>query len=210
MRIECQLEKIKSALTMTDRITGKNLTLPVLGSILWVATNKKLVLRSTNLNLGIEVEVPAKVEKDGVVAIKGEVLISLFSQLSGNENIVFELINNNLSVKTKNSTIVLKGVPYEDFPTIPIVEGESISIPTKKLVEGLKSVYYSASTSDIKPEIGSIYIYPEEDMLVFVSTDSFRLAEKRIKIKQKLNFQGILIPYKNALEIRERLFKLTP
>jgi DNA polymerase III subunit beta len=201
MRIECQVEKIKNALMMADRITGKNLTLPVLGSILWVATNKKLVLRSTNLNLGIEIEVPAKIEKDGVVAIRSDILISLFSQLSGSDNVTFELVNGNLSVKTKQSTIIIKGVPYEDFPTIPIVDGEKITLSTKKLIEGLKSVYYSAPVSEIKPEIGSIYIYPEEDMLVFVSTDSFRLAEKKVKVKQKLNFQGILIPYKNAVEI---------
>ncbi len=50
MKIECQIEKIKNALIAVDRITGKNLTLPVLGSILWVATNKKLILRSTNLS----------------------------------------------------------------------------------------------------------------------------------------------------------------
>ncbi|MEI6659820.1 MAG: DNA polymerase III subunit beta [bacterium] len=201
MRIECQVEKIKNALMMADRITGKNLTLPVLGSILWVATNKKLILRSTNLNLGIEVEVPAKIDKEGVIAVRSDVLIALFSQLSGSDNVVFEMINNNLSVKTKHSTMIIKGVPYEDFPTIPIVEGDKITIQSKKFIEGMKSVYYSSSISEIKPEIGSVYIYPEEDMLVFVSTDSFRLAEKKVKIKQKLDFQGILIPYKNAVEI---------
>ena len=55
--------------------------------------------------------------------------------------------------------------------------------------------------SEIKPEIGSVYIYPEEDILFFVSTDSFRLAEKKIKLKQRLSFDGILIPYKNIVEI---------
>ena len=38
-------------------------------------------------------------------------------------------------------------------------------------------------------------------MLVFVATDSFRLAEKKVKIKQKLSFGGILIPFKNTVEI---------
>jgi DNA polymerase III sliding clamp (beta) subunit (PCNA family) len=37
MKIECQVEKIKNALSTVERITGKNLTLPVLGSVLWVA-----------------------------------------------------------------------------------------------------------------------------------------------------------------------------
>mgnify|MGYP001176950082 CR=1 FL=1 len=201
MKIECSIDKIKNALIAVERVTGKNLTLPVLGSVLWVASGKTLKLRATNLNIGIEIEVPAKIEKEGTVAVRGDILSSLFSILQGDLNVVFELINGNLLVKTKTSTILLKSIPHEDFPTIPTVEGESIVLPSKKFIEGIKSVYYSASISEIKPEIGSVYIYPEDDMLVFVSTDSFRLAEKKIKIKQKLNFDGILIPFKNTVEI---------
>ncbi|MFA6354943.1 MAG: DNA polymerase III subunit beta [Candidatus Paceibacterota bacterium] len=201
MKLECSIEKIKNALLIVDRITGKNLTLPVLSSVLWVATGKTLKLRATNLNIGIEIEIPAKIEKEGVIAIKSDILSSLFSILGGESNVFFESFNDNLSVKTKTNTIILKSVPSEDFPTIPIIKGEELSISTKKFLDGIKSVYYSASVSEIKPEIGSVYIYPEEDMLVFVATDSFRLAEKRVKIKQKLSFGGILIPFKNTLEI---------
>ena len=201
MKLECSIEKIRNALITVDRITGKNLTLPVLSSILWVATNKTLKLRATNLNLGIEIDIPARVEKEGTVAVRGDILSSLFSVINNDQLVKFELIDGNLSVKTNTNTILLKSIPSEDFPTIPTVEGESFNISTKKLIEGIKSVYYSASNSEIKPEIGSVYIYPEDDMLVFVSTDSFRLAEKKIKIKQKLSFDGILIPFKNATEI---------
>ena len=201
MKLECSIEKIKNALMLVDRITGKNLTLPVLGSVLWVATGKTLKLRATNLNIGIEMEVPAKIEKEGVVAIRSDILSSLFSVLSGDSLVSFELINDNLSVKTKSNTIILKSIPSDDFPTIPIVEGEELIIPARKFLEGIKSVYYSASISEIKPEIGSIYIYPEDDLLIFVATDSFRLAEKKVKIKQKLTFGGILIPFKNTAEI---------
>ena len=201
MKIECSVEKIKNALTTVDRITGKNLTLPVLGSVLWVASNKSLKLRATNLSIGIEIEIPAKIEKEGTIAIRGDILSSLFSVLQNDSIVYFEAINGNLSVKTKSNTIILKGIPYEDFPTIPIVSGESFSISSDKFIEGIKSVYYGASISEIKPEIGSVYIYPEDDMLIFVSTDSFRLAEKKVKIKQKLSFGGILIPFKNVVEI---------
>lgn len=201
MKIECPIDKIKKALISVERITGKNLTLPVLSSVLWVATGKTLKIRATNLNIGIEIEIPAKIEKEGVVAVRGDILSSLFSILQGDLFVQFELINGNLSVKTKTSSILLKSISHEDFPTIPSVEGESFIISSNKFIDGIKAVYYSSSVSEIKPEIGSIFVYPEDDMLVFVATDSFRLAEKRIKIKQKLSFSGILIPFKNATEI---------
>ena len=55
--------------------------------------------------------------------------------------------------------------------------------------------------SDIKPEISSVFIYTHDDNLVFVSTDSFRLAEKKTKTKGLEEITGIILPFKNVLEI---------
>lgn len=201
MKLECELEKIKNAVMQVERITGKNLTLPILSSILFIASGKSLKLRATNLNLGIEIEIPAKVEKEGIVAVSGSIVSGIFSNFFQNENVNIEGVDGNLLIKTKKSQIKLKGGQTDDFPTIPRVEGESFEIEAKKLIEGIKSVYYSSSPSDIKPEISSVYIYLNDNNLVFVSTDSFRLAEKKIKVKDiKVDF-SVIIPFKNISEI---------
>lgn len=201
MKLECKTEEIKNRLSQTERITGKNLTLPILSSILLVASGKSLKLRSTNLSLGIEVEIPAKIEKEGVVAVSGSVLNGVFSNVFQNENVYLESVDGNLLIKTKKSQIKLKGQPSDDFPTIPIVVGTSFEIESKKLLDGIKSVYYSSSVSDIKPEISSVFVRINEDNLVFVSTDSFRLAEKKIKARGLEEISGILVPFKNISEI---------
>jgi DNA polymerase-3 subunit beta len=201
MKIECSVEKIKNAIFQVERITGKNLTLPVLNSILIAASGKSLKLRSTNLSLGIEVEIPAKIEKEGVLAVSGSILSAVFSNVFQNENILIEKQNDNLLIKTKKNQLKLKSQPHDDFPTIPIVSGTSFEIDSKKLIDGIKSVYYSSSVSDVKPEISSVFLYTHEDNLVFVSTDSFRLAEKKVKIKGVDEILGILIPFKNITEI---------
>jgi len=201
MKLECSTEKIKEGISQVERITGKNLTLPVLNSILMLASKNSLKLRATNLSLGIEVEIPAKVEKEGIVAITGSVLTNTFSNIFSSETLSLEGEDGNLSIKTKKNKIKLKGQSHEDFPTIPVVEGESFEIEARKLIDGIKAVYYSSSPSDIKPEISSVYIYSNGDELVFVSTDSFRLAEKKIKTKNSTDVPGILIPFKNIPEV---------
>ena len=201
MKLECSVEKIKNAISQVERITGKNLTLPILSSILLIASKNSLKLRSTNLNLGIEIEIPVKIEKEGTLAISGSILNAVFSNVSQNENVFFENIDGNLLIKTKKSQIKLKSHPFEDFPTIPKVVGNSFEIESTKLIDGIKAVYYSSSVSDIKPEISSVFIYTNEDNLIFVSTDSFRLAEKKVKVKGLEEISGILLPYKNIGEI---------
>ena len=153
MKLECSIEKIKNAVSQTERITGKNLTLPVLNSILLIASSKSLKLRSTNLSLGIEIEIPAKIEKEGTLAISGSVLNSIFSNIFQNETIFLEEKDANLLIKTKKSQIKLKSTPNEDFPTIPMVDGASFDIEARKLIDGIKSVFYSSSIS-----FGSIYL----------------------------------------------------
>lgn len=201
MKLECEIGKIKNGILQVEKITGKNLTLPVLNSILMIAQGKSLRLRATNLSLGIEIEIPAKIEKEGIIAISGTTLAAIFSNIFQNENITLESEDGNLLIKAKKSRIKIKGHIHDDFPTIPTVEGKSFELEAKKLTEGIKSVYYSSSLSDIKPEISSVYIYSNEDNLIFVSTDSFRLAEKKIKVKGIEEIPGILIPFKNIPEI---------
>lgn len=206
MKLECSPEKLKNALSQAERITGKNLTLPILGSILLIATGKTLKLRATNLSLGIEIEIPAKVEVEGVAAIRGDVVSATFATMASHDMVTLELVNENLVVTTKQHRVLIKNYSHEDFPTIPIVEGQELFIDVKKFIDGVKSVYYSCALSDIKPEIASVYIYQEEDFLTFVATDAFRLAEKKVKVKGVEDFPGLLIPYKNIVEI-VRLFQ---
>lgn len=201
MKLEINIEKIKDAVNLAEKITGKNLTLPVLSSILFIASEKSLKLRATNLSVGIEIEIPAKVEREGVLAVPGTVLAGVFSNIVQSENIVLTEEDGNIIIQTKKSKIKLKCIPYEDFPTIPVVDGQSFEIDSKKMIEGIKSVYYSSAVSDIKPEISSVYLYSNEDNLFFVSTDSFRLAEKKIKVKNLPELSGILLPFKNIADI---------
>jgi len=201
MKLECKIEDIRNGISRVERVTGKNLTLPILSSVLLIAKEKVLKLRATNLSIGIEVDIPVKVEKEGVVAISGVVLNGVFSNTLQNENVYISDEEGNLLVKTNKSKIKLKGQPSDDFPTIPKVIGTTIEIEAKKLTDGIKSVCYSSSPSDIKPEISSVFIYTDSENLVFVSTDSFRLAEKKIKVKGLPEILGILIPFKNVGEI---------
>lgn len=201
MKLNTSVENIKEYIIIAEHGVGKNITLPILSNILLIASGNTLKIRSTNLNIGIEITLAVKIEKDGVCAVPGSTLVSFINSLQPKDIIEFEIINQNLSLKTKHTNTLIKTIPYEDFPTIPKVTGQSFKIKTNLFVQGIQGVLYATAQSDIKPEMASVYVYQKEDSLVFVATDSFRLAEKKIKVKNIYDFQPLLIPNKNGSEI---------
>ncbi len=202
MKVECIKEKFCSAISKAEKITGKNMSLPILTCILIEAKGNLLTIKATNLDLGIEIKIPAKIIKEGIVAVPGLILNGFLTNLSGNSNLSLEEKEGNLYIFNDNSKTTIKSFPVADFPTIPRVnEGEIYEIDGRVLISGLKSVVYSASISSIKPELSSVYIHPQEEGLAFVATDSFRLAEKIIKLKKYSEFEQILIPFKNVNDL---------
>lgn len=207
MKIICLKNYLKEAISLAERITGKNLNLPILGNVLMFTENKNLKLRATNLEIGIEINIPAKIEKSGKVAVPAAIIYNFLSSFSSDENITLESTNDNLSISTSNTSILIKGQPTNDFPTLPTIKGKnSVSIKIHDFINGLKSVWYAASLSNIKPEIASVYILSDKKTpFTFVATDSFRLAERKFPYKFS-NFSSMLIPFRNVIEIM-RIFE---
>jgi len=202
MKFECRTKNLKEAVQKAQKILTKNSNLPILSSIFIEAVDKSILLRSTNLHIGIEIEIPVNLEKEGQFLVSGEVFTQVLSSISDDGIVLISTEDNLLKIQTKKSVVSINSAgEISDFPNLPVVDGKKISIPLTVFLEGIKSVYYCASVSDIKPEISSVYIYSDLNELIFVSTDSFRLAEKKIFIENLEDIPGILIPYKNILEL---------
>lgn len=202
MNIECVKEKLVYAISKAEKVTSKNVSLPILSCLLLEAKDSNLIIRSTNLDLGVEIIIPAKVNKSGKIAISGSIFNNFLINITNEKNISLEESKGNLKISTKNSESLIKTFPVDDFPNIPkITEGKSFSFGAQTLIKGFKSVMYSSSNSTIRPVLSSVLVLQEDDNMVFVATDSFRLAEKKIGIKKNKDFSQILIPHKNVNEI---------
>jgi len=202
MKVECFKKKLLDCILLSGRIASKDSTLPALNAILFSASGSSLKLRATNLDAGIEFDIPAKVQKQGSVLVPNNIIGSFLGALEGDECIKLEVVEKNLSITTKQNSTLIHSYPIDDFPTLPPLEPTNFfEIEARELVGCIKSVWYSTSTSDIKPELASVLVYPHHKDLVFVATDSFRLAEKRTALEPPQQFPHILIPYKIASEV---------
>ena len=198
--------KLTQALRIADKATTKNMSLAVLKCVLLEAQKDTLVVRATNLDIGVEVAIPARVKQEGVVAVPGDVVGSLLTSTNEQGDITLKLEDTTLSVVTKSVNTSINTHNAEDFPKLPRLSGGvTVTIPAQDLLNGLKSVWYSAATSTMKPELASIACIYENGQIIFVATDSFRLAEKRVAVRDITEFPTFLIPVKNVSELIRNL-----
>lgn len=202
MNFTCNREQLQKCIVNAERVTGKNLSLPILSSV-FLATNKKtLIIRATNLEVGVEFQIPAEVKVEGSIAIPGTLFANILTNIPDEESVSITASNNVCKILTKTKNITVKGFVPDDFPTIPnITDEEGFTLPANKFIQGVKSVLMSAALSDVKPEISSVYIHQDANSIVFVATDSFRLAEKKVSYPNKKPFSGVIVPIKNIIEI---------
>lgn len=202
MHIICNRELLQKSIASAERITGKNLSLPILNTVLITASHNILTIRATNLEVGVEFQIPIQTKTEGSISLTGSLLANTLASIPDEKEVTITTQNGICKITTKTKTLTIKGFLSDDFPTIPVIrEGEGFTMSSEKFIQGAKSVLMSAATSDIKPEISSVYIHQVADSIIFTATDSFRLAEKKIKQTGSIFSYGIIIPLKNIIEI---------
>lgn len=201
MHIISETKKLKQVLEIVSKVSTKHITLPVLQCVLLETKGGELIIKATNLEIGIQGKLEVKVEEEGVIAVPAHILLQTISLISQAQTTLY-VEEGVLYVESKSSKTEIKSISASDFPHIPQVAGEPLILQGSLFTLGIKTTAFTASQSSIKPELGSIYIHQKkEHSLTFVATDSFRLMEKTVPQKNLILNESILIPYKNALEL---------
>lgn len=201
MKLECLKNDLEHAVDTVSRIVSHTATLPVLRCVVFEAQDTSVLVKATNLELGVEKKFAADVKTKGIVAIPAQTLLATLKASPQQTKVTLEVSENTLTLTISGSKTTIKTISPEDFPNIPKPETKNkFSIEKEKVIQGVKSVVYSASTSLIKPELASVYMYQEAQYLVYVATDSFRLAEKKIEHKTDAEIPDVIMPVKNTIE----------
>jgi DNA polymerase III subunit beta len=203
MKLEINKERLVKAINKAEKISAKNSTLPALACLMFDFDGSNLIINATNLDISLKIISRAKGNDIGQILVPATILNSFLSNLpKGDSTIKLETNGSKLHVTSESTDTIINTQPIDDFPVISDKKsGKNFKMNTSDFVKGLNSVWYSTATSSIKPELSSVYIYADDGDLVFVGTDSFRLAESRVSMKNADSFENTLIPYKNVVEI---------
>jgi len=201
MKISISLDRFKKGLGVVERIVASKSTLPILNNVLIKAEDSQVVLLATDLEMGVKYYLGGKVEDTGSITVPGKVLGNFINSLS-EDKITLEEKDNILYAKTEKSDASLNGMPADDFPTIPKIEGKEIlKISGQVLKAAIGEVAFSASLDESRPILTGVYFVIGGGFLKMVATDSYRLSEKKIKISTSEEC-SFIVPIKTIYELQ--------
>jgi len=189
MKIICTRENFKNAIFNSERVVSKQTTLPILNNILFETERGILKLSATNLEIGVEVKIGAKIEKEGRISIPARLLSNFVNNLptkGAEENIFLETNEQGIKIKSGTARALIKGLPAGEFPLIPKKTSASlIKLPGQQLKNAILQVINCAALNETRQELTGVSLLLTEKELFFAATDSFRLAEKKLEITSK-------------------------
>jgi len=203
MKVTILKEEIKKGLNIVERLTGKNLALPILNNVLMSAEKNFISFSTTNLEIGIKCWKLCKIDQEGKITVPVKVILPLVSSLS-DEKIFLKTKNDTLYIEGSSYKTQIKGLNAEEFPIIPKIEtSDSLELNNSPLCQGISQVINFCSLSQTRPEISGVYFSFQKEKLSLVATDSFRLAEKVLlfekkDIEKKYSF---ILPKEGAQEV---------
>lgn len=185
MKLICTQEKFKKAIFNSERVVSKQTTLPILNNILFEVEKGVLKLSATNLEIGVQVKIGAKVEEEGKITIPARLISNFSSNLPQGENVNLELIYQNLKIKSGKTQVSIKGLPASDFPLIPQKNSEYLlEISNKTLKNIISCIITSVSHNETRLELSGVNMVFDRKNIFFASTDSFRLSEYILNLEE--------------------------
>lgn len=202
MKLICTQENLNRGLEVVSRTASKNVTLPILNNVLLKAEKGTLKLITTNLELGITCLTRSKIEKEGAFTVRARILNDLVGLLT-NEKINLEVVGDALELQSENSRTKIKGLSAEEFPLIPeLPKKNGYSCQAKALRLALTEIIFAVAIDESRPEISGVFMGFKDNKLTLAATDSYRLAEKTIRLdKGQAGEKSIIVPVRTLQEL---------
>lgn len=217
MRVSCLQENLAKGLSIVGRAVSSRSTLPVLGNILLEAKDNELRLAATNLEIGVNCWIGAKVEDEGSITVPARLLSDFVNNLPP-ERVDLELAirTQTLHVHCARYDANMKGIDAADFPIIPtagtgteqdeqeeVLEGTRIELETIGLRKMIDQVTFAASSDESRPILTGVEVNFQSDRLTMAATDGYRLSLRSIHLDKPFADESmtVIVPARSLGEL---------
>jgi DNA polymerase-3 subunit beta len=204
MHIRVERDAFVDALGPVQGVVEAKKTLPILSHVLIDANPQGISLFGTDLDVGLQTQCSGEVLRPGAVAVSAKKLYEVARELpqaAVEFNVDPEL---HVDISCQRSTFRIKGLPRDEFPALPKLQGENeVSIDAGLFRDMLRKTLFAVSSDQTRYALTGVLLQVLPQTVSMVGTDGHRLALVRAPRPTETNPTTIeaLVPKKAMAEV---------
>lgn len=194
-------------LNFTQGVVEKKATIPILQNVLLDASEDRLSIVATDLEIGLKTTCDAKIKSAGAITVPAKRLFDIVRAMPDAE-IKFKAQENNwVAVSCQKSSFKLVGTGTDNFPAIADFKHALVNIPARLLAVMINRTIFAISQEESRYTLNGGLLLLKPNSMTMVSTDGHRLAH----VEQEHELAGLnaevraLIPRKAMGELTKLL-----
>ena len=208
MKFNVNQQDLQQALNYCQGVIEKRSTLPILSNILLDASNSKLTITATDLDL-IFIHQLNNVEilEEGKTTTTSSIMYDIIRKFNSGKKINLSLTDiSKLQVESEKSIFNLNCISATEFPlTDENFNQNEFIIKSKQLLKLLNKCKFSVSNDETRHYLSGIYLHQTEvedkNYLTAVATDSHRMSISKVRLGEKIDFDPIILPKKTIFQL---------
>jgi len=198
MQFTCNRDSILREITVANEIVPSSHALSHLSAVLLHASEDKLTIRATDIQVSFETQIPVFSEISGIAAVFCGKFLSILRSLPKGDVFISKEEERVKITDGEDIEFQLYSISVDSFPEMPICEeSQYFSLAQKDLVHMIKQTIFAISDDETRYFMRGIYMESVKDKLVMVATDGRRLSHVYSLPGGDLpDFPGIIIPPK--------------
>lgn len=217
MKLKTSREELFKLISKTQNVVEKRNTMPVLSNVLIEASESKLLVFATDLEVSLKAECSIDLIEEGKAVINARSLFDILRELPEGDLTLTKKSNQSLEIEQGKAIFHINGMNPDEFPVFPTYSTSDFSpIIPSVFKEMIEKTIYSVSNDETRYHLNGVFFEGSEDKstpsLRMVATDGHRMSLVDRKVSQVFpqNFnQGVIIPKKGLHEIKKIIDTIT-
>jgi DNA polymerase-3 subunit beta len=204
MNIKIDRDVLLKPLSAVSSIVERRHTLPILSNLLLEASQDKVTLTATDLEMQISLSLAGIPEGNISTTVSARKLLDICRSLPEQAQITINIQDNRMQLKAGKSRFNLQTLPAADYPLMAKSSGETglvLAIAQRTLKKLLKQVEYAMAQQDIRYYLNGLLFEVNGNRLNVVGTDGHRLCFTTTELPQSHEKQELILPRKTVLEL---------
>ncbi|MGE5673176.1 MAG: DNA polymerase III subunit beta, partial [Mycobacterium leprae] len=207
MRFTLMQQPFQNALRAVGGALSPRNMIPALAGIHLEAKGSHVILRATDLEHAIRLELPATVVAEGAVVLPGRHLVELVRRLPPAEIAVsVDPGNSTARILCADSDFTVHGLAPDQFPPDPVPGEERVTIDTGAVRTLLRETGFAVAHDESRPWFTGVHLVIRGEAAEAMATDSAVLAYSRVVVANPFDLaMAVIIPGRSVQELSQLL-----